>query len=238
MTVTSEPTNNPLGQFFRELQFRLDIVRRHKHQTDRYLATDFNVFSYIYDDENTLSDIIADLLRPDGKHGQGNKYLLAYLDSLPKFDRNIKGIDYLSALVKLGHENIRVLREKSTDNIQSNQRRMDIVIDFGGGYGLMIENKPWAIDQPRQMSNYYDDMKMRFQNGVILVYLSGNGDSPFEDSLPATLKSVITQNGEYIETNFLKQFYYWLDLCLACSEAEKMRWFLREFKDYIETKFS
>lgn len=236
--TTLEQTNTSIGPFFRELQSRLEIVRRHKQQTDRYLATDFNVFSYIYDDENTLSDIIADLLRPAGKHGQGNKYLLAYLDSLSKFDRNIKGIDYLKALVNSNPENIRVFREKSTDNIQNNQRRMDIVIDCGAGYGLMIENKPWAIDQFGQMSNYYDDMKRRFRKSVILVYLSGNGISPSEDSLPAKLKSKTTQNGEYIETNFLNQFYYWLEQCISCSEAEKMRCFLRDFKDYVETKFN
>ncbi len=120
-------TNNSIGQFFSDLQFRLNIIKHHKLQSDRYLATDFNVFSYIYDDENTLSDIIADLLYPDGKHGQGNKYLLAYLDSLSKFSGNVKNIAAFETIVNANNGNIKVFREKLTDNIQNDQRRMDIV---------------------------------------------------------------------------------------------------------------
>lgn len=236
MTDTMMPKNS-IERFFDELQFKLDIVKRHKQQTDRYLATDFSVFSYIWDDENILSDIIADLLRPNGKHGQGNKYLLAYLEMLSKSGiPNIKIIDF-QLIATHKQKQIKIIREKSTDYIKNNQRRMDIVIDFGEGYGLMIENKPWTIDQFGQLSDYYTDMTRRFPKAVILIYLSGNGKHPSVDSLPKSLKSQITQNGEYIATNFPQHMPDWLEHCLLHTEADKMRWFLRDFINYIETKF-
>jgi hypothetical protein len=231
-------SKNTIGRFFDELQFKLDIVKRHKQQTDRYLATDFNVFLYIWDDENILSDIIADLLRPNGKHGQGNKYLLAYLEILSKSSsQNIIKISEFQSIATHKPKQIKITREKSTDYIQNNQRRMDIVIDFGEGYGLMIENKPWTVDQVGQLTDYYTDMKRRFSKAVILVYLSGNGKHPSEESLSSNLKLQIIQNGEYVETNFPQHMPEWLEQCLLYTEADKMRWFLRDFKSYIETKF-
>jgi hypothetical protein len=238
-TVVSKKT---IGQFFDELQFKLKIIERHKQQTDRYLASDFSVFSYIWCDENKLSDIIANLLKPNGTHGQGNKYLLAYLEMLFNFsDKNPvlqNKIHEFKSLVESKSNQIKIIREKSTDYIERSQRRMDIVIDFGAGYGLMIENKPWTIDQNEQLKHYYQDMKLRFKETVILVYLSGNGTPPSLDSLSKSLTLEITENGEYLETNFPQHITNWLERCLLTTEADKMRWFLRDFKDYIETNFS
>lgn len=231
-------SKNSIERFFNDLQFKLDIVKRHKQQTDRFLATDFSVFSYIWDDENILSDIIADLLRPNGNHGQGNIYLLAYLEILSKSDNSRIKISEFKLRVTKEPNKIKIIREKYTDYIEKSKRRMDIVIDFGEGYGLMIENKPWTIDQHEQLKDYYQNMKRHFKEALILVYLSGDGTPPSSASLPEPLKSEITEKGEYVETSFPQHMPNWLEQCLLYTEADKMRWFLRDFKNYIETKFT
>lgn len=239
--IEATMSTNEIGRFFDELKYKLAIVKRHKLQTDRYLASDFSVFSYILDDENILSDMIADLLRPDGKHGQDNAYLISFLNML--FESNSSNSNLQSnisnflSLVTHKPEQIKIFREKSTDHIEKNQRRMDIVIDFGEGNGLMIENKPWTIDQYKQLEHYHQNMKLRFKNSVILVYLSGNGNPPSLDSLPPALKLKISQDGEYVEINFPKHIPDWLHHCFLHTDADKIRWFLRDFKNYVETKF-
>src|SRR4051794_32824876 len=51
-------------------------------ERNRTEARRFNVFSLIKPDENRLSDILADLLDPDGPHGQGNLFLRLLLEQL------------------------------------------------------------------------------------------------------------------------------------------------------------
>ena len=53
----SELDEKRLDSFFSNLRYRLDIFQTAKKEMDVYLASDFNVFDYIYLYENLLSDI-------------------------------------------------------------------------------------------------------------------------------------------------------------------------------------
>ena len=70
--------NEDCVRLLQELTPHLQAVR----EQDRRLARHFNVFRYLRDDELGLSRIIADLLDPDGEHGQGATYLEAMLELL------------------------------------------------------------------------------------------------------------------------------------------------------------
>ena len=62
------------ARFFAELTPQLEGARVLAAERDRELAPRFNVFDYVRDDELGLSRIIADLLNPNAKHGQGGSY--------------------------------------------------------------------------------------------------------------------------------------------------------------------
>ena len=62
-------------RFVDELAPRLETARALERQLDAHLARRFNVFDYLRRDELGLSRIVADLLNPEGKHGQGDIFL-------------------------------------------------------------------------------------------------------------------------------------------------------------------
>ena len=57
------------------MQYRTDIYKSTKKKFDLNLASAFNVFDFITPDENILSDIIAEIIFPEGDHGQGAVFL-------------------------------------------------------------------------------------------------------------------------------------------------------------------
>ena len=71
-----------LERFFNELAPKLEGERKVERELDRRLARNFNAFDYLRPDEQQLSKLIANLLDPKGKHGQGDVFLRRFLDLL------------------------------------------------------------------------------------------------------------------------------------------------------------
>ena len=211
-----------LDNFFSNLRFRLDIFQQTKKQTDVYLASDFNVFDYMYPYENLLSDIIRDLLDSEGRHGQGDIFFKEFLKLIGKSE------NYKTQKVNL-------IREDPTTDIIKSQRRIDITIDFEGKYGIGIENKPWAGEQEDQLKDYREHLKKKYTDNYFLIYLSGNGSPP--TSLEPTLRDALESEGKSRTVSYPFEFKNWLESCYKECKAEKVRWFLRDFIEYVERNF-
>ena len=134
--------------FYSVLKEKLKFYRAAKQRLDPFFSTDFNVFKVIRPNENRLSEIIADLLDPDGSHGQRRRFLDAFL-------RRIKP-NALENLLK--QEPRSVTCESQTVYIENSQRRIDILVAFEN-FGLAIENKPWATDQEEQLADYKESQE-------------------------------------------------------------------------------
>lgn len=78
----TELSRDDLFHFCGNLHYRLQLLEKTRTHTDRLLATRFNVFEYIQPNENRLSDLIADLLDPKGKHGQGQVLLREFVKTV------------------------------------------------------------------------------------------------------------------------------------------------------------
>jgi hypothetical protein len=130
LTQQTETLERQVSHLFHDLQFRLATFQELKSYLDRDLASDFNIFDYIAPDENHLSQIIADLLRPDGPHGQSSIFLEAFLQLTRISDER-----YYPDKIK------NIVREDSTVYASAFHRRIDITLDFGDA-GIGIENKP------------------------------------------------------------------------------------------------
>lgn len=210
-----------MAKFFSGLKFRLEIFRDAKRRLDVYLASEFSVFKYISPDENRLSDIIADLLNPKGGHGQGEVFLKEFL-TMVKMNIDCSGACNVS-------------REKTTDYHFESQRRIDILVDINGNFGLAIENKPWVNDHERQIEIYHEYLKNRYKDNYLLVYLSGRGNEP--SNLPPEKVQELKDNKRLKVMSYRDDFRNWLEACYKESKAEKVRWFLRDFIDYVEDSF-
>jgi hypothetical protein len=187
------------------------------------LSPDFNVFEFINPDEISLSKILAELLNPKGNHAQGNFFLNVFISCL-----NLDGY-------QTRNRTIQVRTEESTKYISTTSRRMDILIDFGKE-AIAIENKPWAGDQDGQVRDYINQLEISHPKKHCLVYLSGDGEDPSEESINCQLKDkMVAEKKLYIFPYSI--LISWLSECISISKSERIRSFLEDFSNYIRKQF-
>jgi hypothetical protein len=217
-----------LSHFFEPLVLKYRVAREIKKQTDKFLASDFNLVGIMNPDEGKISDIIAEFLKPDGKHGQGGIFLEKFLEML-------EGQLYKGNLDKKIPSNSDVIVEREV----TANGFIDIQITFKGerrNFILGIENKPWAGDQPSQLKRYSDYLKKEHKN-YVLLFISGNGRLPSEFSIPEEERKELERKGNLLCTSYHRFLIPWLRECFKECEAEKVRWFLRDFISWIEKNF-
>ena len=223
----SNLTQEAITKYFSELQFRRKIYDDAKKDMDVYLASRFSVFHYIKTDENKLSEIIGDLLDPQGKHGQRDIFLQAFIDLLSNnFPHDLSSC--------------RVARETSTAYISNNQRRMDITLKFADEFEIAIENKPWDHEQKNQLQDYQEHLTRKYGEKFCLVYISGDGSPPV--SITSDLKEKMLADGRLVVLTYAKHaekgsLLQWLESCYKECKAEKIRSFIKDFITYIEGEF-
>lgn len=121
----------------------------------------FNVFRILrlstYE-VRTHSAFIAELLNPNGSHGQKGKFLKLFTEQL-----NISGFDC---------ENARLEVEKYIGPISEDGKEggnIDIIIaDRKNNKAIIIENKIYAVDQKFQLLRYYNYGKKSFPESHLL----------------------------------------------------------------------
>lgn len=235
-------------RFFAEMAPRLETARALEAELDRHLARRFNVFDYLRTDELGLSSIIADLLDPQGPHGQGTLYLETFAQGLGE---QVYRLD-------LSGERISVVVEKV---IPSN-RRIDVYVKIGSGDAtqcLAIENKPYAEDQEKQIKEYLDYLSRRFDNRFVLIYLSPKGEGPSNWSIPkkelgkwkdsfailpySTFGSDRQGESQQNKPDGFEGFRLpfsladWFKKCRRSCEVDRLRWFLRDAEAFCQRTF-
>jgi hypothetical protein len=156
---------------------------------------DFNAFLAIgfRSQEVMHSNFIAKLLDPKGNHRKDDCFLKLFFEKIYLGDFETK-----CAVVQT---------ERPAGN-----RWIDIKIAIGDDI-IIIENKVWAKDQDRQLSDYYNSCKNN-NNRVEIIYLTLDGKSPTKNSL-----------GENLTLNQVKCISYekhiipWINECAKGSEG-------------------
>lgn len=147
----------------------LDLLRlaqtqqRHAAELARATGEHFNIFKILrvgHLEVTTHSPMLAQLLNPQGVHGQGATFLRLFLDCF-----NIDGFDAGSARVKMEHH-IGSVTEDSGG-------RIDILVQDGRGEVILIENKIYAADQSNQMTR-----NRNYDARAHLFYLTLDGRDP------------------------------------------------------------
>lgn len=229
-----------ISEFFNNL---LSLIRD-KNKINSY---EFNVFDYIIkpniaenntlkqQNERKLSRIIADLLKPDGDHGQHIIFLEAFIEAMMKLASNSlqKTLIKLQDAIHTDISTISVLTEEPTHD----SRYMDIMVDLGGKKGIVIENKPWTNDQKEQLKDYAEDANERFSDAWVLIYLHGSGKAANEYTLPN--KKELVSSGNYLDADYIYFLTSWLRICREDDriKSKKMDFFVSDFISYIEQTF-
>jgi hypothetical protein len=210
--TTIDKLLNSVGQ-------QLEAVRVARERYAIKLSPEFNCFDYIYPDEMRLSEIIADLLNPKGKHSQGHSFLSAFLRRI--------GLEEWQDRIGI---------QVNTEVQTFNKRRFDIEIKWEDRK-LVIENKPWAEDQDNQLSDYIKDLRKGNLGHWHLVYLSGTGQEPSDNSISEKELLECKRAGNITLADYENLILPWLDDCKSVCESERFRWFLGELKLYVLAEF-
>ena len=215
------PGKDELARFFSNAGYQLKIAEDQRRQLDRVEATHFNAFRLIEPDENKLSDILADLLDPEGSHGQGHLFLALLLGQLGL----ASAAKSLSTAV--------VQREATTHGIAKYRRRMDVLVECG--VTLAIENKVDALEQADQVKDYLDHLARCTRangNPYALIYLTPDGRRP--DSLDAFALKAAHASGRLHCWSYRRELRAWLEVCRHQCAARRIRDFLSDFIAHIE----
>jgi hypothetical protein len=205
-------------EFFSQLAFKIEISRQMQKDADVYLATRANIVrNYIQPDENRMSDILRDLLDPNGPHGQGSIFLQKFLQSVGAEGMRV-------------HAHSAAIREHYTHA----GRRLDLLVTFGDDEAIGIENKLDAEDQDRQVEDYCEYLRGRFSRHI-LYYLTDSGREPPPHSIAPARRLKAANTLRCI--SYQKDIPVWLEMCFRECRAEKIRWFLRDLVEFIGDRF-
>ena len=154
------------------------------------------------------SRFIAFLLNPKSDHGCGDFFLNKFIELLNKKDANL-GADNQWESIK---------REKGSRN-----GRVDIFIkNKTSERHIVIENKIYAIDQPRQMKRYRDANRE-----AILVYLTLDGRK-------ASSRSIGKDKIDYIRLSYKDDIVSWINSCSEVKPNCKVSFLLTEYRELVK----
>ena len=147
-------------------------LNREHAATAREERRAFNVFAMLRpeDDEvNLHSRFLFEVLNPQGTHGMGTAFLERFL-------------------AQAGLETFDV----TTVTVQREYQSMDIFIANGARQAVILENKIFAPDQPKQLQRYYKAVRKEGYRDVKVLYLTLYGDAPSADSAGNLDEEILT----------------------------------------------
>lgn len=168
----------------------------HESHEQKAIATGerFNIFSLLNresDEVVTHSKFIGELLNIKGSHGQKDKFLKLFVDLLHK-------------PLKFDTGSSRVYIEHHVGKVEDEHGgRIDIMLKDNDGNVIMIENKIYAKEQPKQLLRY----RNAYPNGH-LIYLTRFGEQSTCSSSEGT---------GYIKICYKTKILQWLHECKVAS---------------------
>lgn len=181
----------------------IERIRQEHELTARLTGENFNVFRILRlcaAEVRTHSAFLAELLDPNGTHGQGATYLKLFLDCLTK-DAKIGSVTFTAegAKVNVEYPIGEVNLEKGTGG------RIDLLLTDADSRHIIIENKIYAGDQDSQLLRYRN-----FDGKAVLLYLTLNGGDPE----PISTKG---KDCDHRCISYKDHILHWLDDCHKAS---------------------
>lgn len=189
---------NRLNKLLNEIS---KIVAKNEAQQEekRRRGENFNIFSVMglqTKEVRLHSAFLAELLNPQGDHGLGDKFLVAFLE---KVLNNNSSIDTESA---------EVFKECNIGQISEDGKsggQIDILIRDKNNNSIIIENKINAEDQEYQLLRYHNyAYKNKLHN--VLVYLTKEGKDAREYSTGG-------EKLDYTRISYQDDIIPWLEYC-------------------------
>ena len=180
-------------------------------------GTDISILQIAGKDQSevVICRLISFLLNPNEKHGQKEKFLNLFLQT-------IKEIEEESVISADELKSLQVITE-----FPANRRRIDIVIKSNKRF-LPFEVKIWATDQNTQCKDYYDFAKDQHPVGAKKIfYLTIDGHVPNASSMDK-----LKDEGHLELLSFRNHILSWLEQCENDKDSYSpiLQEYIRELK--------
>jgi len=162
-------------------------------------------------------------LNPNGSHAQGNLFLHSFLEKFIPVEKSIH-------FILEDARNYSVIEEKHT-----RFGRIDLFIesdDSSKKFGIVIENKIYAGDQPQQLQRYYDFLTQKIglsHKQLHMFYLTVDGHSPSEYSLARKLRDRLLSQDVLTNISYKHDIKEWLEACIGEIEASKVKALINQY---------
>lgn len=227
-----------IPRFFEGAQEGLNVLRPAVIELDRHLARRFSTFKYIHLDENRMSDVLADLLRPDSAHGQRDLFLAALLKHLRDDEATQLGMKRILPDDSNWSHPL-VYREAPTTHIDNRKRRIDIEISMnvdGRLVGIAIENKPGEGHPPDQLHAYAKNLNRKYRGQYLLLYLTPDGKPPPLESLSSVRRTEL--GDRFACVSLVDWAQEWLQEAENQVKASYVQQFVGDFRQVLLQKYA
>jgi hypothetical protein len=187
---------------------QITVIKRKYKEITSITGEDFNLFSIMRmetSEDRTHSAFITELLSSRGSHGQGNKFMKIFIDTVNQSLLNMEGgneliaeFDQYKAKLK---KRIGIINDEYTEGGE-----IDIYIEDGDKC-IIIENKIYARNQGKQLLRYYNYGRRKKQ--FWLLYLTLDEKLP-DDEVTGFVEDV---KRKVIPISYKHHILKWLELC-------------------------
>ena len=186
---------------------QLDAKQREEGEKRGEMFNIFEILKVETDEPRVHSAFLAARLNPKGKHGAGDRFLRAFIDTmdcLKDFE-----FDTQDAKVEIEYP----IGNKNEDATEGG--RIDILItSTDGSKAVIIENKIYAGDQEKQLVRYNNYAKKVYSD-YRLLYLNLYGYEASEYSAKEESSKTLQAGNDYYPIGYDKEIIDWLDTCIA-----------------------
>lgn len=212
------------GIFFSGLKSGLDAHKKIRDIYNERIAFDFNSLDFFKPGENKISELLGFYLNPNGTHGQGDSFLLTFLEHKE-----------LEKAYKAYRGEAKVYLELTIDG----KRRIDIVIEIGKGeYYIGIENKVGtAPDQKRQLSDYSNYLSEISNQKYFLFYLTPSGHEPSQYTLSKDELEDLQKDNKFSTLSYKNDIIDLFTKFEGLCKADSVRAFTRDLNQYLKKRF-
>lgn len=208
---------------FKRVKSGLVIINRLNREILRLSPESFNIFSLLgvgHLEVKTHSVLLADLLNPNGCHGQGILFLVTFLETCTNLKSQHKNESFPLHPQDVIKDSWFVEREKTTQ-----YGNMDVVISNPSIKQLMvIENKIYATEQKDQIYRYAQWVKSKidYYPHSAVLYLT-------LDNKPAESDG----GSDYFKIGYKQEIKVWLERTLGMIQAPKVSEIIRQYIDLL-----
>lgn len=184
---------------------QVGIIKKKYDDLAEYTGENYNIFNVlgIYQDELSHSAVIGDLLNAKGSHGQKDTFLKLFLAELNGFEVETNQNSIIKEF-NTSSSNCGIEKYSGKVDYENEEGgRIDILLNDGKN-NIIIENKIWAGDQPKQLVRYNNKDKK-----APIIYLTLDGKEPSPDS-----KGDLILGRDFICLSYKVEIVRWLENCI------------------------